>query len=535
MDRQGQSRSSKLRRAAGFLGGAYLVGQYVLERLGDVRERVMQERLARENLRRRFAQNQQDVSYTIMALLPTLGKSILEGMDVERITHELQSLPKAAKAQPAAPAAPSRPGSDLGASVEYVSAAQDARSKDGSVSVISVQENGDGDASHLSDSSSSWVDQVSSMHTSELSQNISEGVSEGVSESGFRPVSPNAQIDSSMSDSYISSSSSSSVVEPSPIPPSLSSSTTSLTRSKAELWKEVKLLTFTRTLTVIYSMTLLSLFTHIQLNLLGRSKYIHSILQAEQDERLRENAPEDIESLLWPAELPYHSAQSDIRALADISEETERKYLTLTWWMLHVGWKDVGERVRKGVEDVFEGVPLKAKLTVQDLHRLICDVRRRVEHEVTFEKTDRQINFISALLPPTPEMLQHVLVQGGIPARAASAPDAQFAALLAETRTYILSGSFERVLEVCLDHATDVLVSGLHRHVFASAAAPGIDRIDGIEESRERLAAMLPGLARWCHLALEGLPNELVDGLANLREVSALSAIVYSSYEDHFR
>jgi Peroxin-3 len=38
-----------------------------------------------------------------------------------------------------------------------------------------------------------------------------------------------------------------------------------------------------------------------------------------------------------------------------ISSETENKYLTLSWWLLHVGCKDVGERVRRGVEDVFEG------------------------------------------------------------------------------------------------------------------------------------------------------------------------------------
>jgi peroxin-3 len=38
-----------------------------------------------------------------------------------------------------------------------------------------------------------------------------------------------------------------------------------------------------------------------------------------------------------------------------ISEESESKYLTLSWWLLHVGWKDVGERVRKGVEEVFYG------------------------------------------------------------------------------------------------------------------------------------------------------------------------------------
>jgi hypothetical protein len=41
-----------------------------------------------------------------------------------------------------------------------------------------------------------------------------------------------------------------------------------------------------------------------------------------------------------------------------ISEEVENKYLTMSWWMLHVGWKDVRERVRRGVEEVFDGCVL---------------------------------------------------------------------------------------------------------------------------------------------------------------------------------
>lgn len=44
-----------------------------------------------------------------------------------------------------------------------------------------------------------------------------------------------------------------------------------------------------------------------------------------------------------------------------ITDEVERKFLTLGWWILHVGWKDVGERVRRGVDEVFEGF-VKAQL-----------------------------------------------------------------------------------------------------------------------------------------------------------------------------
>lgn len=74
-----------------------------------------------------------------------------------------------------------------------------------------------------------------------------------------------------------------------------------------------------------------------------------------------------------------------------ISDETERMYLMLSWWILNVGWKDVGERVRRGVEEVFEGVSLKSKLGVLELNRLVGDVRRRVEWEVTFEGRERRI------------------------------------------------------------------------------------------------------------------------------------------------
>ena len=36
-------------------------------------------------------------------------------------------------------------------------------------------------------------------------------------------------------------------------------------------------------------------------------------------------------------------------------------------------------------------VSLKTRLGPKDLHRLICDVRRRVEHEITYEGTERRI------------------------------------------------------------------------------------------------------------------------------------------------
>lgn len=117
---------------------------------------------------------------------------------------------------------------------------------------------------------------------------------------------------------------------------------------------------------------------------------------------------------------------------------------------------------------------------------------------------------MSTLLPPTSETLHHVLTQGGISTGVANAPDPKFESLCSEMQTHIMSASFQHVLETCLDQATETLFSGLRKHVFGGVSGTlGFEEQD--DEVRERLAAMLPGLARWCHLALEGLPNEMVD------------------------
>src|SRR5262249_24132350 len=109
----------------------------------------------------------------------------------------------------------------------------------------------------------------------------------------------------------------------------------------------------------------------------------------------------------------------ELSSEATVGEEMEMVYLTLSWWILHVGWKDVRERVRREVEEVIDGcvpflkllhsfvtsvisVSLKTKLSVLDLFRLIGDIRRRVEHEITFEGCERRIKYFLILLQDKP-------------------------------------------------------------------------------------------------------------------------------------
>lgn len=120
---------------------------------------------------------------------------------------------------------------------------------------------------------------------------------------------------------------------------------------------------FTRTLAVLYSTTLLSLLTAVQLTVLARYKYIRSIQQMAYDEQISEvlDSELSLSSLFFGTTrlnslVASQSSQDDEIQVSmnTINDEAERKYLSLAWWILHVGWKDIGERVRRGVEEVLD-------------------------------------------------------------------------------------------------------------------------------------------------------------------------------------
>jgi len=94
-----------------------------------------------------------------------------------------------------------------------------------------------------------------------------------------------------------------------------------------------------RTLTLIYSLSALVLLSRIQFNLLGRQAYVASILAL---------APEST-SGSDPA-----VQQIRLREEKEIGDlELQRSFLSLSWWLVHRGWKTIMSRVYNAMEEVF--------------------------------------------------------------------------------------------------------------------------------------------------------------------------------------
>lgn len=155
-------------------------------------------------------------------------------------------------------------------------------------------------------------------------------------------------------------------------------------KTKSQLWHDLKiscqytsslldslhLLTctaLTRTFTLIYTVSLLSLLTRIQLNLLGRRSYLASIVAHTSAD------PQDQTIKLEDRD------ENNPQAPVGDEFEVNRQYLTFSWFLLHKGWKDIMLRVEAAVTGVFGSVKPTAEITSEQFSSLVLAFRGIVE------------------------------------------------------------------------------------------------------------------------------------------------------------
>ena len=114
-------------------------------------------------------------------------------------------------------------------------------------------------------------------------------------------------------------------------------------------------------------MSLLSLLTRLQLNLLGRKSYVATItFQALSSSQNQAIGLED-------------RVNGRPQPLNGDDFELNRKYLAFSWWFLHKGWKEIMVRVETAVIEVFGPIKPTEDIPLVTLSSLILTVRRMVE------------------------------------------------------------------------------------------------------------------------------------------------------------
>lgn len=453
-----------------------MFAQYALARFNDMQERLLRDRVARENLRRRFLQNQEDCNFTIMALLPTLATQIFEEMDVESISHALREQNK--KPQPATPPAvseqtgpkpesvPDQPASDE----EKASAATNPQSTD------MPQEPSPGE--NLA------TDQPSESVSAEAEPTVP------VNEEERRAI-------------------------------------------KLRLWNEIKHTSFERTFTTLYTLVFLSLQIHVQLNLLGRRSYITALEQQSKRDALGKtqqdgNYVEELHYIELHGDGTDDTVRGDASADERLSQDTEKKYLTSSYWFLHRGWREVAAYVRRAVREEVDDMPLKTMLTFSHFEALVERIRDRVERcaDNTCVVWAAPNGFRGILLPESERDEMQMLQDAGAlePENPAMTPSLRV--LLDETKDYIDSPDFASVFAASCHH-----VFSLFLHHIASSYGVRASEVRRTDKPL-LLAKVLPLVSQQAQVALNATPNDYVTAIVEGRELRALSVLMYTAWDE---
>lgn len=227
--------------------------------------------------------------------------------------------------------------------------------------------------------------------------------------------------------------------------------------------------------------------------------------------------------------------------------ETNRKYLTFSWWLLHRGSKQIMERVTAAVKEAFGAVNIREDISMERLADLMMQVRKKVEGATDGER--RQMRWLSYLLPPQEEE-QFVIRQASMPDSDDSpSPEAvqdpmsadvhitnALRRLLDETSDLIDSPTFSFVLTRLLDAGFSNLID---HHVgleaFKNGGVPNADspRITEVTDVKCKIAHILPVFCRQAH-AIVGVDelnmgNEYMVAMDRVPDLAAFAAVIYSS------
>jgi len=439
------------------------------------------------SLRRRFSQNQEDCTYTTLALLPTATENVLKALPVEDILQELQQRKS-----------------------EKIARSSTANSE---IAPSEVASTIDEEGKSLGSSSFIHASQIDVEGRDATRPDISAG------------------------------------------------------KTKVQLWNDLKISSITRALTLVYTLALLTIFTRIQLNLLGRRNYLSSVISL--------------------AAIPVDSSRISLENRDDDNPdqdcgndfETNRKYLTFSWWLLHRGWNDIMQKVEQATKEAFGPLKPNDSISFAKLSELILEVRKTMEGATDTERKERK--WLSFVLP-SPSDEEVVLRESGVSSEQSppTSPPTHniyeisqiLRRLLDETADLVDSPTFGQVLTGVLDAAFSVLVddkvgpeaykttvlqeSSNEMQIQEVSGGVVASTMDLNKERTAKLATVLAVFTRQAHeigtggsLAgtpdsdfpqIPGLPqspgkepNEYLAAMEHVPDLKAFSAVVYSSNFDY--
>ncbi|XP_043551252.1 peroxisomal biogenesis factor 3 isoform X2 [Chiloscyllium plagiosum] len=197
--------------------------------------------------------------------------------------------------------------------------------------------------------------------------------------------------------------------------------------NKLEIWEDLRIISFSRSIVAVYSTCMLVVLLRVQLNIIGGYIYLDNAAVGKNG-----TAP------LAPPEV-------------------QQQYLSSIQHLLGDGLSELITVVKKAVQIVIGSVSLKQCVSLQELERYLCEIRQLVEHHSQSgqREADTSKSPLCSYLIPNEESTLASQACG------LTEKDVTTLKLLNETRDMLESPDFNTVLNSCLNRGFSRLLDNM--------------------------------------------------------------------------
>ncbi|TKY61041.1 Peroxisome biogenesis protein 3-2 [Spatholobus suberectus] len=257
-----------------------------------------------------------------------------------------------------------------------------------------------------------------------------------------------------------------------------------LTQSeKLDLWSRLKILSFTRMTLSVWATTMLSLYTKVQVNILGRHLYIDTARGLE--------ISDSVES-------------GDV-----VDREDQKKFLDSVDFLSQHGMPALISDVEAATKEVLNGKQLSTFFNSTTLHETIMQILN------TFMSMGSPNSWVKYVIPE--DVKSYSTISGSEDTMPSDVTE--FEQLMMEVRAVLSSAEFGSVVEISLKAVVDTLVELIGAKFSGGSVTAGLP-----------LARVLPQVAQMCPLLLEEpSKNQFIQIIKNIQEVELFFTLLYAN------
>ncbi|XP_076873420.1 peroxisomal biogenesis factor 3 isoform X2 [Brachyhypopomus gauderio] len=265
--------------------------------------------------------------------------------------------------------------------------------------------------------------------------------------------------------------------------------------NKVEIWEDLKIISFTRSIVAVYSACMLVVLLRVQLNIIGGYLYLDNSVTKNGTTPL---APPDV----------------------------QQQYLSSIQHLLGDGLIELITVVKKAVQEVLGPVSLKQSLSLQELEQQVLQVRQLVEGENHGSSNHRPLSLY--MMPDEENTL-------AAQACGLTGSDITTIKLLNETRDMLDSPDFSTVLNTCLSRGFSRFLDNMAEFFqppqgdLTPCSSP-----DSLSHVSLPLAKIIPIANGQVHSICSEIPSHFVQDLLMIDQVKEFAANVYETFSsDH--